>query len=62
MNYKYDIEYKNEYNEIITESFSKLPDARILLNKINKSADAFVMRTWRYLGDKYLGTIPPRIR
>jgi len=60
--YQYDIKYENEIMDIVTESFTKLSEARKRIKGINQSPDCLLIRTWRYLDGKYLGDIPPRIR
>lgn len=55
-NYSYEIEIRDEEGDTYSESFDTLSEIKSYIKSLDH--DRYdIVQTWRYLGDKYLGSV-----
>lgn len=55
-NYSYEIEIRDEEGDTYSESFDTLSEIKSYIKSLD--LDQYdIIQTWRYLGDKYLGSV-----
>jgi hypothetical protein len=60
MDYTYELEYRDQEGDTNSETFTKLPEARQEIKRLEQEGNE-IIQTWRYLDGEYLGPIPPRM-
>ena len=55
-NYSYEIEIRDQEGDTFSDSFDTLKEMRSYMKSLDHN-EFEVIQTWRYLGDKYLGSV-----